>query len=104
MQRQGLLRRVHEAVVTVEPTAQIILYGSRARADAQQDSDWDFLILLEGQVDSRRVDRVRHQLYDLELESEQLLSSIVLSLDKWRAPHFQASPFSRAVQHEGVPI
>ncbi|MBC7890457.1 MAG: nucleotidyltransferase domain-containing protein, partial [Ferruginibacter sp.] len=29
----------------VDGTASVILFGSRARGDAANDSDWDFLIL-----------------------------------------------------------
>jgi predicted nucleotidyltransferase len=40
------------------------LYGSRARGNAQAESDWDFLILLDGVVDDARTDAVRHRLYE----------------------------------------
>ncbi|HHW11119.1 MAG TPA: nucleotidyltransferase domain-containing protein [Firmicutes bacterium] len=40
----------------MEPDADILLFGSRARGDATADSDWDFLILVNGKVDERRKD------------------------------------------------
>jgi hypothetical protein len=51
VKREELLQRVRQAVRKVEPEADIILYGSHARGDAQAESDWDFLILLDGAVD-----------------------------------------------------
>jgi predicted nucleotidyltransferase len=45
MLRAELLERVKQAVHEVEPEADIVLYGSRARGDAHAESDWDFLIL-----------------------------------------------------------
>jgi predicted nucleotidyltransferase len=48
VQRVELLERVKHAVHEVEPEADIVLYGSRARGDAHAESDWDFLILLDG--------------------------------------------------------
>lgn len=47
MKREELLEQVKQAVHEIEPGAEIILYGSRARSDAQAESDWDFLILLD---------------------------------------------------------
>ena len=38
---RALLARVRATVPAVEPAAQVILYGSRARGDAAPDSDWD---------------------------------------------------------------
>ena len=76
MDRDTLLRQVKETVLTIEPTAEIILYGSRARGDSRAESDWDFLVLVDGPVDDERVDRIRHRLYEIEWESDQVLSSI----------------------------
>ena len=48
MKREELLERVKQTIHEIEPDADIILYGSRARGDAHPESDWDFLILLPG--------------------------------------------------------
>jgi predicted nucleotidyltransferase len=45
IEKSELLKRVKTAVHTLSPTAEIILYDSRARGTAGVDSDWDFLIL-----------------------------------------------------------
>jgi len=47
MESEVLLQRIKELVCAIEPTAQIFLYGSRARNDARPDSDWDILILVD---------------------------------------------------------
>ena len=36
-------QRVHQN----EPTAKVMLFGSRARGDSRPDSDWDVIILLD---------------------------------------------------------
>ena len=100
----ALLHRIREAIHGVEPTAQVILYGSRARGDAQPDSDWDLLVLLDGPVDYRRAAAVRHRLYPLELEADIIVSAMVLSDEEWHSPLAQAMPFHENVLSEGVTL
>ena len=48
MKRNELIEQIRQAVYEIEPEAEIILYGSRSRGDALSESDWDFLILVDG--------------------------------------------------------
>lgn len=99
-----LLQRVAAAVQGIEPGAHIILYGSRARGDAGSDSDWDFLVLLDGPVDRRRMERVRDAVFDVELSLDgcPVLSTIIRGKDEWETPRYQAMPFRQNVEREGI--
>ncbi len=102
MERDALLEAVKQAVAEVEPESEIILYGSRARGDASGESDWDFLILVNGPVDEDRIDRIRHRLYEIEWESGHVLSSIVRSREEWSSQPLRSTPFHRNVELEGI--
>ncbi len=102
--RDEILSQVKQLVHEIEPDAEIILYGSRARGDASPDSDWDFLILLNGSIDADRTDRIRHSLYELEWEIGEVLSSIVRDHTEWQTPLYQATSLYQAVQAEGVTL
>lgn len=60
MKCKELLKQVKSAILKIEPHADIILYGSRARGDAHVESNWDFLVLLDGVVNDERTDAIRH--------------------------------------------
>ena len=48
MNQEELLEQIRQAVREVESDAEIILYGSRSRGGAAIESDWDFLVLVDG--------------------------------------------------------
>ena len=102
MKREELLERVKQTIHEIEPDADIILYGSRARGDAHPESDWDFLILLDGVVDDARTDTIRHRLYDIEWDGGEVLSAIVRSRQEWHTPLYQVMPFSKVVREQGI--
>ena len=101
---EEILRKVKEAVLKLEPSAEIILYGSRARDDYREYSDWDFLILLAGQIDTKRTDRIRYALYEIELDTDQIISSIVRSRQEWDSPRYSVVPLHSNVEREGIHI
>jgi predicted nucleotidyltransferase len=104
VKRDELLEQVKQTIHEIEPDADIILYGSRARGDAHAESDWDFLILLDGVVDDERIDSVRHRLYEIEWDCGEVLSSIVRSRQDWDTPLHQVTPFSKVVREQGILI
>lgn len=104
MKQQELLQCVKRIVQEAEPGAEIILYGSRARQEAGSESDWDFLVLVDGPVSEARADAIRHRLYEIEWETGEVLSAVVRSRQEWRSPRYRAMPFWQNVQREGVTL
>jgi predicted nucleotidyltransferase len=104
MDQTELLKRVKQAVHAVEPEAEIILYGSRSRHEAGPESDWDFLVLVDGPVSDARADAIRHRLYEVEWESEEVLCAVVRSREEWHSPLYRAMPFHQNVERDGIPL
>ena len=99
-----LLDKVKKAVLQIEPSAEIILYGSRAREDFFEGSDWDFLILVDGEVDDKRTDKIRHQLYEIEWDTGDVLCSIVRNRSEWESPEYRIIPLYKNIKREGITI
>ncbi|MBS1529857.1 MAG: nucleotidyltransferase domain-containing protein, partial [Bacteroidetes bacterium] len=79
-----------------------ILYGSRATGKAKKDSDWDVLILLDKPVVSLKDEQsFRHNLYDLELETGESISTLVYANSHWNND-LSLTPLYKAVKQNGI--
>ena len=94
---------IKQTVGRIDPNAQIILYGSRARGTERLDSDWDILILTDYQVDIVKERVFRNALYDLELETGEPFSVFVYSKIDWDTKQI-VTPFYVNVTNDGVRI
>lgn len=99
-----LLTRCKQVILEIIPDAEIILYGSRARGDAAEDSDFDLLILVNDPVHWKTERMIGDRLFNLELETGKPVSIQLIPREKWNSPVFKAMPFRQNVEREGVTI
>lgn len=99
-----LMNRVKDVVKSSYPDSKVNLYGSRARGTQESDSDWDVLILLEKEKVSQKeeIDLIS-KLYDLELETDQVISILIYTRKDWESRLF-ITPLYNNVQKEGIVI
>lgn len=97
-----LLQRCKRAIREVVPDADVILYGSRARGDWHKYSDYDILIIVDGPVDMALEKRIHDNVFPLELETCKVLTLIIYSKQQWDSRLYQAMPFHKNVDREGV--
>lgn len=93
---------VRAAVQNIEQNAQVILFGSRARGDNRSDSDWDFLILLDREPTIALKDEIRERLYEIELETDEVISTIIHQKKEWEER--AVMPIHQIIEEEGIEI
>ena len=96
-----LLQRCKQAIRAVVPDADVILYGSRARGDAADDSDYDILVLVDRPADIAIHRRLISSIFPLE-EDGAVLTLSVHNRDHWNSRLCKAMPFHENVDREGV--
>jgi uncharacterized protein len=99
MEQKAFLKELKDKVLKEDQKASLILYGSRARGDGREDSDWDILILVSKNRDVKFENKLRNSIYEVELEHLQLVSAIILSQSEWQS--MRITPFYHNVTVEG---
>lgn len=99
-----VLRRCKNAVIDVAGDADLILYGSRARGDAKEHSDYDILVVVDGLVDMPLKERILANVYPLLLETGRMLTLIIYSKEQWDSPLYRAMPLHKNIDREGLLI
>jgi predicted nucleotidyltransferase len=102
--KSAILDKVKKTVMQIEPSAEIVLYGSRARNDFTTSSDWDFLVLVDGEVDYHRTHTIRHQLHEIEWDTGEILSCIVRDRAEWESEKYRTMPLYKSIKLEGVKL
>lgn len=100
----ALLRRLDRGLRDLygeERYAGLILYGSYARGEADEGSDVDLLLLLEGEVDPvQEIIRMEDLKWPLALESGYVLSVLAVGAQEY---HSSEEPFLWAARMDGIP-
>lgn len=81
--------------------AKVILFGSQARGDAHEDSDWDLLILLDKtRIKNEDFDDVAYPFVELGWQINAQINPLLYTYHDWQKRHFTL--FYKNVNQDGV--
>lgn len=108
----GLTKQESEAISKLKlelqgqfgKSTEIILFGSKARGDANEFSDIDILILVDGEIDNTLSRKIRHIGYDIERNvlDYKTFFQLIVRPKKWWEDWKDALPFAQNVAKEGI--
>ena len=101
--RAKIINMIRDTIREAEPTAQIILYGSRARGDAREDSDWDVLAIVDKpRLTLKERSNIQYPIWDKGLDVGEEINVFSYTRSQWE----QAPPsmFKYNVMKEGIAL
>jgi len=99
-----ILKELHKRlnVVYGDRLAHMVLFGSRARGDAESDSDIDILVVLHGSVNAgEEIERTGGIVSDLCLKNNVVISCMFMDCHRYEHKN---GPLLRNIRNEGVAV
>jgi len=84
------------------PVKEIILFGSKARGESDEESDIDLLLVTKGSIHWRDRQAIIHALFDLGMKHDVIFSILDTTESDFDKGIFTAFPIFQEIIREGV--
>ena len=98
-----ILAEAKAAILSVEPAAEVILFGSRARGEAHEESDFDLMIVTPQEVRVLERGPYFKRTVEIDMKYGEMLSLFFISRTQWRAER-RRHHFLRQVYDDGITV
>ena len=96
-------RELKERLVHLAPLVDFRIFGSRARGDAEPESDMDIFIEFE-KVDKRLEERVSDAAWEIGFDRGLVICPLVFSRQEVEKSPLRSSPILKAIRAEGIKV
>ena len=100
--KKQVMQEIGRTARSVAPLAKrVLLFGSQARGDAREDSDWDVLVLLDkDRIRLEDIDNISYPLRELGWELGEDINPVMYTAKEWEENSF--TPFYHNVLNDAI--
>jgi uncharacterized protein len=101
---KAILKRFKLSLSNRVSTYKMILFGSRARGDADQYSDMDIAVILNEPVEEKDIDYVSDCAWEAGFEYGIIVVPVVFTREEWENGPERSSLLVQAAEMDGVAV
>lgn len=84
------------------PVKEVILFGSKARGDDDEESDIDLLLLTSRPVSWHERKAINDALYEIQVKYNTIISPLITTVADWNEGTFAVLPIHGEISDQGV--
>jgi predicted nucleotidyltransferase len=98
------LAELKERLTALYPVVRLILFGSAARGEMDEESDVDVLVLTNKPLDMKGQDAIVHEVFEINLSHDTNISVLITDLQNWEEGVFSVLPIRKEIEKEGIAL
>lgn len=104
LQQKEIITKIRDvANISMPRGGRMLLFGSQARGDAHEESDWDILILLDkSRIENTDFDEVAYPFIEMGWRMGIAINPLLYTYKEWEKRYF--TPFYQNVQKDGIEL
>ena len=89
-------------VMAAFPVVDLVLYGSTARGDADEESDQDLMIIIPEPISRFKRHEITDIVFDVNLQFGTNFSTLVVDRDSWETGMISVLPLRDEIMRDGI--
>jgi len=81
---------------------EVVLFGSKARGDDDEESDIDLLVLTSQPVSWNERKAINNALYEIQMKYDIIISTLITTVTEWNEGTFSVLPIHGEISDQGV--
>ena len=103
-QQRLALRETKAELCALFPVEDVLLFGSYARGEAEEESDLDLFVLTSRPMSYRERGEMSDVVYEINLKYDVLIHLLIACREEWQSPVWSLLPVFADIRREGTAI